>query len=237
MKRDSDHQGMKLRDVPQLNQTGVVGIDYNVSSIVTMDGIHHLPKPLARNLRVLHRRSRQHSRKQRGSRNRRKSALRLARLHRRIRNVRLDFYHKRSTRLAKTKQVMVVESLHVRGMLRNRRLSRSIADAGWGMFLRMLRYKCQWYGSLLIEASAFFPSSKRCSRCGSVKAKLSLSERVFSCEACGREIDRDVNVTVNLQHYDLARLSVPTGSSPESQACGDSSAGAGELTLQPGTSR
>src|SRR6266545_296822 len=102
------------------------------------------PKPLDRCLRRLRRRSRAHSRKTRGSLNRRGSALRLARLHRRIRNMRTDFLHKLSTHLTKFKSVVVLEELNVSGMVRNRHLARHIPDAGWGTFRRMLEYKCRW---------------------------------------------------------------------------------------------
>ena len=172
------------------------------------------PKPLARNLRRLRRRSRAHSRKQKGSANRRKSALALARLHRRIRNQRLDFLHKLTTRLAKTKSAIVVEDLSVAGMIRNRRLARSIADAGWSEFRRMLAYKTTWYGSRLVVGPRFHPSSKTCSVCGFVKPSLSLVERVFRCEACGLTLNRDLNAALNLER-------LVDGSSPETEnACG-----------------
>ena len=173
-----------------------------------------LPKPLTKALRRLRRRQRLHSRKQRGSRNRRKSAAGLARLHRRIRCPRADFLHKATTDLAKTKSVIVVEDLSVRGMVHNRHLSRSIADAAWSEFRRMLAYKTQWYGSGIVVAPRFFPSTKTCSACGHVKDEMPLAERIFRCEACGAEIDRDWNAARNL-------ASLVAGSSPETgNACG-----------------
>jgi IS605 OrfB family transposase len=148
---------------------------------------------LGRALRLLRRRSRQLSRKQKKtvverdsetgeerqrtvfSRNYEKAALRLARTQRRLRNVRRDFLHKVTTGLAKTKPVIVIEDLNVRGLVRNGRLSRAIADVGWGTFRRMLEYKCRWYGARLIVAPQAFPSTKRCSRCGAVRAGAGLS--------------------------------------------------------------
>ena len=189
------------------------------------------PKPLTKALRRLRHRQRLHSRKQRGSRNRRKSAAGLARLHRRIRCRRADFLHKTTTDLAKTKSVIVVEYLSVRGMIRNRHLSRSIADAGWGEFRRMLEYKTTWYGSQLIVAPRFYPSTKTCSACGHIKAEMLLAERVFQCEACEAEIDRDLNASRNL-------ALLVAGSSPETQnACGAEGSGQENRLVKPAASK
>jgi putative transposase len=194
-------------------------------------------------LRLLKRRSKQLSRKQKKtvverdpetgeerkrtvfSRNYEKAMLRLARLHRRIRNIRQDFLHKVTTELAKAKPVLVVEDLNVRGLARNGSLSRAILDVGWGAFRRMLEYKCAWYGAVLLIAPRDFPSTKRCSRCSWVGPALPLSQRVFHCEACGLEVDRDLNAACNLRAYGLTHLTGPTGSSPGSDACGDPSGG------------
>ncbi len=198
----------------------IVGVDVGLNHFATLsDGTQiDAPKPLKSNLHRLQRRSRQHSRKQKGSSNRRKSTIHLARLHRRIKNQRKDFLHKVSTRLARTKQAIVVEDLNVRGMSKNRRLSRAIMDAGWSEFRRMLGYKSVWYGSRLVIADRFYPSSKTCSTCGIKKDSLTLSDRVFKCESCGVEIDRDLNAAMNLAKLD-------TGSSPGINACGDGSSG------------
>ncbi len=214
------------RPDPPLRQGEPVGVDLGLTSfLVLSDGTRvDAPKPLRKALRLLRRRSRQLSRKQRGSRNYAKAALRLSRLHRRVRNIRRDFLHKVTTWLAKTKPVIVVEDLGVRGLARGR-LSRSVADAGFGGFRRMLEYKARWYGSRLLVAPRSFPSTQRCSRCGEVGPKLPLSCRVFRCAACGLELDRDLNAALNLRGYGLAHLTGPTGSSPGSHACGDSSSG------------
>ncbi|WP_448590753.1 RNA-guided endonuclease InsQ/TnpB family protein [Thermoflexus hugenholtzii] len=223
----------------------VAGIDVGLeSSAVLSDGTRiEAPKPLAKALRLLKRRSRQLSRKQKRtvveqdpetgkerkrtvfSRNYEKAVLRLARLHRRIRNIRRDFLHKVTTELAKAKPVLVVEDLNVRGLARSPYLSRSIADVGWGMFRRMLEYKCAWYGSRLIVAPRNFPSTRLCSRCGWIGPALPLSQRTFRCEACGLEVDRDLNAARNLRNYGLACLMGPTGSSPGSDARGDPTGG------------
>ena len=132
-----------------------------------------------------------------------KSRLRLARLHRRVRNIRKDALHRLTTKLCRENQAVVIEDLSVKGMMRNRRLARHIADMGWHEFRRQLEYKRLIYGTKLVIADRFFPSSKTCSRCGAVRAELSLSERTYRCE-CGFALDRDLNAARN-----LANLLVP----------------------------
>jgi putative transposase len=204
----------------------VVGVDLGLSSFAVLsDGTRiEAPKPLAKKLRFLKRRFKQLSRKEKGSNNSKKAALALARLHRKVKNLRRDFLHKQTTWLARTKPVIVVEDLNVRGLSRGP-LSRSVADVGWGTFLRMLEYKAKWYGATLIVAPRSFPSTRLCSRCGHLHGKMPLSQRVFRCEACGLEMDRDLNAALNLRAYGLAHLTGPTASSAESHACGDPSGG------------
>ncbi len=184
------------------SEEDVVGVDLGISSFAVLsDGTPiEAPKPLAKRLRLLERRSKQLSRKEKGSNNSKKTALALARLHRKVKNLRRDFLHKQTTWLARTKLVVVVEDLNVKGLSRGP-LSRSVADVGWGTFLRMLEYKAKWYGATLIAAPRSFPSSRLCSRCGHLHGKMSLSQRVFRCEACGLEMDRDLNAAINLKKY------------------------------------
>ena len=196
----------------------VVGVDVGLNHFATLsDGTKiDAPMPLRASLKRLRRKCRQHSQKQEGSNNRRKSALNLSRLHRRIKNQRKDFLHKLSTRLARTKQAIVVEDLNVRGMSKNRRLSRGILDSGWSAFRRMLEYKTIWYGSKLVIADRFYPSSKTCSICDYKLELLPLYVREWDCPSCGARHDRDINAARNLEH-------LATGSSPGSNACGDGS--------------
>jgi putative transposase len=214
------------------SEEDVVGVDLGLSSFATLsDGTPiDAPKPLAKKLKLLKRRSKQLSRKEKGSNNSKKAALALARLHRKVKNLRRDFLHKLTTWLARTKPVIVVEDLNVWGLSRGW-LSRSVADVGWGAFLRMLEYKARWYGATLIVAPRSFPSTRLCSRCGHLHGKVPLSQRVFRCEACGLEIDRDLNAAINLKKYGLAHLTGSTGSSPGSQACGDPSGGGTDLRI------
>jgi putative transposase len=232
MRREADRWYVSLtveadRPEPEPILGPVVGVDLGLKSFAMIsDGVGEeavlAPKALGRSLRRLRRRSSAHSRKARGSGNRRRSALQLARLHRRIRNIRTDFLHKLSTTLAKTKSVVVLEDLNVSGMVRNRHLARHIADAGWGAFRRMLEYKSRWYGSKVVVAPRFLATSKRCSGCGHVLEALALSVRKWVCPACGVEHDRDGNAARNLVVW--SRLA--TGSSPGIDACGEPSGGA-----------
>jgi len=208
----------------------VVGIDVGLKAFAVLsDGTRiEALKPLEKAVRLLKRRSKQLSRKQKRtvfSRNDEKAVVRLARLHRRIRTMRQDVLHKVTTALANAKPGLVVEDRNVRGLARNGSLSRAILDVGWEAFRRMLEDTCAWYGAVLRIAPRNFPSTKRCSRCGWVGPALPLSQRVFHGEACGLEGDRDLNAARNLREYGLTHLTGPTGSSPGSDACGDPSGG------------
>jgi len=144
----------------------------------------------------------------------------LACLHRKVAHQRANTLHQFSSRLAKTKAVVVIEDLNVSGMLKNHHLAQAIADVGWGEFRRQLTYKAAWYGCRVMLASRWEPSSKTCSGCGWVDEDLTLADRMFCCEQCGLVVDRDLNAAIN-----LAKLA---GSSSERQnACGEESAGYG----------
>ncbi len=176
------------------------GTDWGLETLLTVsDGTRfENPQALARFARKLRRAQRALARKQRGSRNRARAHLRLQRLHARVANIRCDALHKASAWLAKNKSATVIEDLYVEGMLKNHRLAGAVADAGFGEFRRQLEYKTRWYGSRLYVAPRFYPSSKRCSRCGHVKEAMPLSERVYRCERCGLVLGRDRNAALNL---------------------------------------
>jgi len=208
---------------PQPIQGDVIGIDLGLTSFATLSTGEKIqaPKPLAKRLKSLKRASKKHSRKVKGSLNCKKSVINLSRKHRKIRNIRKDFLHKLSTTLAKTKSEIVIEDLSVKGLLKNRKLSRHISDAGWYEFRRMLEYKTKWYGSTLVIAPRVFPSSKRCSKCSTIAEKMPLNIREWQCNVCQVMHDRDVNAAKNLLIYS-------TGSSPGIYACGDTSGGANQ---------
>ncbi len=184
-----------------------VGVDLGVKSLATLSDASTIenPKALRSNLKKLKRLSRLHSRKQKGSHNRRKAARKLARLHAHIANIRADALHKATSLIvAKTKPdqerptCIVIEDLNVSGMLKNRKLARAIADVGISEFRRQLEYKAGYAGSLVHVVSRWEPSSKRCSCCGWINEDLQLSDRVFVCFECGYVADRDYNGAKNL---------------------------------------
>jgi putative transposase len=186
--------------IPEPPGGGPVGVDLGVKTLATLsDGtMYSNPRVLEKKLRNLKKLSKSLSRKKRGSKNREKARLGLARLYLRVFNIRQDTLHKITTYLAKNHSQIVIEDLCVAGMLKNRSLSRVIADVGFYEFRRQLEYKCEWYGSELVIAPRFYPSSKRCSVCGNNKRDLTLSDRVYVCKECGLEMDRDLNAACNL---------------------------------------
>lgn len=133
-----------------------------------------------------------------GSSNYKQAQLQIARLHRKIANIRKDTLHKLTTYISKNHAVIGLEDLNVSGMMANRKLAKAIGDMGFYEFRRQLEYKCQLYGSQLVFVDRFYPSSKTCSHCGHIQASLSLSQRVFKCNECRFECDRDLNAAMNL---------------------------------------
>lgn len=126
-------------------------------------------------------------------------------LYRRLRNIRENHRHQTTNQIVKTKpSKIVMETLNVKGMMKNRYLAKAIQDQGFYYFKKQLEYKCKWNGIEFVEADPWYASSKICSGCGNKKNKLSLSERTYRCECCGLVIDRDLNASINLAHYELA---------------------------------
>ena len=190
-------------DQPKLvkDQHDKVGVDLGIKTLATVsDGtIFENPKPLKKRLRKLQKLNRSLSRKQKGSQNRKKARNKLARFYFKISNIRKDTLHKMTTVLAKTKRVIGIEDLNVSGMLKNRKLARSIADIGFFEFRRQLEYKGNWYGCQVVPVDRFFPSSKTCSVCGEINEKLTLAHREWYCEECDTHHDRDFNASCNLE--------------------------------------
>jgi putative transposase len=178
----------------------MVGVDAGIRQLAVLSNGTTVanPRALERSLRKLRRLNRELARRRPDSRRRDQTRRRLARIHARAANLRRDALHKLTTDLATQHHTIVVEQLNLSGLVRNRRLARVLSDARLAELRRQLTYKTTWYGSRLIVADPFYPSSKTCSGCGWVKAKLTLAERTFSCEACGRRLDRDLNAARNL---------------------------------------
>ena len=185
-----------------------VGIDVGLTDLFVTDTGFKTGNPrhtakYAKRLALLQRRL---SKKQKGSTNRAKARAKVARIHAKIADCRLDNLHKLSRKLINENQVVCVESLKVKNMIRNPKLSRAIADASWGEFVRQLEYKGEWSGRSVVAIDQFFPSSKRCSGCGYTISKMALNVRSWVCPGCGAYHDRDVNAARNIKAAGLAVL-------------------------------
>jgi putative transposase len=213
--------------LPQAENQGAVGVDLGVSALATLSTGEKIAGPKAHTalLARLRRLSRSLSRKQKGSANRAKAKVKLARLHARISHIRQDALHKLTTDLTRRFHTIAIEDLNVCGMARNRHLARSIMDMGFFEFRRQLEYKAAMRGGQVVVADRFFPSSKRCSACGHKLDDLPLSVREWTCPDCGSIHDRDVNAAKNLLAYGLAILNGSTASSAGCQACGEEGSG------------
>ena len=178
----------------------VAGVDLGINRMAQVsDGTYfENPRALKSALTKLKRLQRIVSRRQKGSANRQKAVKQLTRAHFRVSNVRKDALHQATTYLTKTRSALVVENLNVSGMMKNHHLAQAIVDVGMYEFRRQLQYKGEWYGCNVLLADRFFPSTKRCSRCGNQK-DVRLDERVYCCETCGQVMDRDLNAAINLE--------------------------------------
>jgi putative transposase len=190
------------RETPPASADGpVLGVDVGLTDFAVTSAGSHFPNPrhLAKHERNLARKQRKLSRKRKGSRSRDKARRLVARVHERIKNARRDFCHKVSRRLVNENQVLAVEDLNVRGMVRSPTLAKAISDAAWGMLVRFCGYKAERDGKVLVKTGRFFPSSRACSCCGVVRAEMPLSVRVWTCEGCGTVHDRDENAATNIR--------------------------------------
>lgn len=204
-----------LKPIVGDNQS-IVGIDFGISKMmVCSDGtVYENPRALKSNLKSLKRLQRGLSRKVNGSCNRRKQQFMVSRKHYRITNIRKTVIHQATAAIVKKYDKIIIETLKPVNMVKNHRLSQSINDVSFGEIARQLTYKCLWQNKTLEKVDQWYPSSKICSGCGHKKERLSLSERIYKCENCGLEMNRDLNAAKNLANY---------GSTPklgESYACG-----------------
>ena len=180
---------------------GAVGVDLGVKNLAILSDGTVIPNPraLGARLKALRKAQQAMSRKVRGSARREKAKARVARLYARVTDARMDAINKATTMIANTYSAVCIEDLNVAGMVKNRHLARSLSDAALGEFRRQLEYKTARNGAVLRVVDRWFPSSKTCSNCGVVKAKLSLAERTFNCDSCGLSIDRDLNAAINIK--------------------------------------
>ena len=193
-----------------------VGIDLGVKDFAIINddkGLYKKYKSLSSKLIPLHKRidiyNKILSRKHYGSRNYEKARTKLNRTYEKISNIRKDFLHKLSTHITVKYKYICIEDLKVSNMMKNKNLSRHIAEQGWREFRTMLEYKAEGYGCEIITADRWFPSSQICSCCGNVlqgKDKLKLSQRVYHCHECNNKIDRDYNAAVNLKLYGMRSI-------------------------------
>jgi putative transposase len=196
----------------QPHQGHAVGVDVGVKDLaVDSDGERfENQKPLRSAMGRLKRLQRRMSRRLKGSKNRRKAVVKLARAHYRVASLRADTQHKATSRIARKASLIGIEDLNVIGMLKRRRLSQALADASLSEFHRQLRYKAEWYGGQVVRIGRYFPSSRIHNGCGSYKADLELAEREWICPACGQKVDRDLNAARNIRDEAL-RVSVVPG--------------------------
>jgi putative transposase len=193
-----------VKPLPQVDKA--IGIDAGITSLIaTSDGEKIAnPKYFKRLRSHLRQAQKALSRKVKGSNNREKARMQVARIHAAIADSRTDFLHKLTTRLVRENQTIAVEDLAVKNMMKNRLLAQAIADASWSELIRQLEYKAAWYGRTLVKIDRWFPSSKRCGNCGHVVDKLPLDIREWDCPEWGTHHDRDINAAHNIKAAGLA---------------------------------
>ena len=187
-----------IKPLPMVNK--MVGLDLGIKSMVALSTGESVgnPRYFAKDEKRLAKAQRRLAKKKKGSKNRNKAGLKVAKIHARIADRRRDYQHKLSTRIAHENQVICVESLAVKNMVKNHSLAKAISDVGWGEFVRQLEYKSHWYGRTLIKIDRFYPSSKTCHACKHVLDSLLLDIREWVCPACGVVHDRDTNAALNI---------------------------------------
>lgn len=197
----------EIQHLPKTGQT--VGIDLGIKDVfVTWNGTESTssgnPRHLKRKLKHLKTQQRRLSRMQKGSNRRQKQRLKVARIYSHVANCRKDFLHKATTGLIRSADVIAIEDLHIKGMLKNHCLAGAISDVGMSEFRRQLNYKAEWYGRKIVLVDRWFPSSKTCSNCGSYQKVMPLNIRHWICPDCGTFHDRDVNAAKNIYRFTTA---------------------------------
>lgn len=185
---------------PVLKNGEAIGIDLGISRLATLSNGERVSNPghIRKYERKLARAQRAMSRRKKGSKRREKARLRVAKIHAKITDARMDYLNKVTTDIVRRFDTICIEDLNLRDMVKNHALARSLQDASLGTFGQLLKYKCNWYGKELISVDRWFPSSKRCSSCGYINGLLTLKTREWNCPKCGIHHDRDENAALNL---------------------------------------
>lgn len=209
-------------DVKELNLDNAIGLDMGLKTYISLNNGESISNPryYRKSQKRLAHLQRRTARKKFLCGNWSKSKIKVARLHERTANQRVDFSHKLTTEIANKYSFIGVESLNLKGMVRNHNISKSILDAGWGMSINQLIYKVSNTGGLLLKIDRFFPSSKTCSKCGHIQ-DTPLEIRIYNCGGCGFSIDRDLNASINIKNEAL-RIYLDTVGMTEINAFGDS---------------
>lgn len=209
----------KIEDKEPSNIGKAIGIDLGLTHFAITSEGEKIDNPRfnykhQHNLKV---KQQKLSRKKKDSKNRAKARLKVAKVHNKITNSRVDFLHKLSRKIVDDNQVICVENLNIKGMVKNRKLSKAISSVGWGMFCTMLSYKAKELGKVYQEIDRFYPSSKTCSNCGNKVESLPLDIRSWKCNSCGTNHDRDINAAINIMNEGLRILGHehPKSLSPE----------------------
>jgi len=214
--------GNELPSKPEIRKETAIGIDVGIKSFAVTSEGEEIANPrhfvtcqrrLAKSQRSFSRKLKSKKKGKPLSKNAKKQKLKLQLLHEHVANQRKDFLHKVTTRLIRENQTICIEDLNVKGMMKNRCLSKHIGDVGWGMFFQFLRYKSDWYGKNILTIGRFEPSSKTCSSCGYIKHDMKLFDRMWVCPVCGDSHDRDVNAAINIRDFSF----VNTGSDRNTQ--------------------
>jgi len=208
-----------------VNEKTTIGIDLGIKDfLVTSNGEKiSNPKHLKKSEKKLKKAQRKYSHKTKGSNNKNKSRIKVARTHQKITNQRKDFLHKLSSKIISENQTICIEDLAVSNMVKNHKLAKAISDVSWSEFVRQLNYKANWYGKTIISIGRFDPSTKLCHSCGMLNNNLTLSDRQWTCD-CGETHDRDINAAINIKNFGLTKVDYPllklnTSGTEEINAC------------------